>query len=860
MPNKAQDDEVVMGMVELALTRTASDRETYLRTACGDDIELFDRVWRYVQWEERMDGFLLDPLYPPLSDEHPFEPGDLLDGRFRIVREVAQGGMGIVYEAFDEKLERRIAIKCAKAGFRKRLPPEVRNATAISHPNVCKTFEIHTAMTEQGEIDFLTMEFLDGETLADRLARAPLPEKEARTIARQLCAGLAEAHHNQVIHGDLKSNNIILTTCPEGTIRAVITDFGMARTVESTQPAAQSGPGGGTPDYMAPELWRGEKATIASDIYALGVILSKLAPGRKWERVRTRCLDPEPSRRFQDGEAVASALVPLRARRWFLATAAAVVVAAFTGLVTYQRATAPKETIRLAMLLTPSSADLTAVSEQILRDTSTNLGRLRGGIRARYSAISLSDIRRQKVDTPEKAKTRLDATHVLEARLTRDKERIVLHATLTDTRTGAQATDWTMSYDPAELRFVPVALAGFATGRLHLPPLTLSALINAAARADYEAGNVLLRRDSTINGAIATFERAVAADPDSALTYAGLAEAQWLKFGNTRDPDWRARAVENTTQAERRNPDLPSVLLVTGTEKAVNTWYEQAIADYRRALELDPNYGEALRYMALIYEQLGQTELAVATYRDSLRVDPTNYRLYLNMGNFYIQRWEYSKSLDPLRKAIALVPNEPEPRYHLGLAYESLGQFQAAETELRVALSFGETVSVLDTLGTTLMYEGHEEGAIPFYKRALQLDPKHFLAWTNLGICYRRLNRLPESEQANRAGLEAAEAAMQQNPRRGYTRAYVAYLHGRLGNRQLAESEISQAMTLSPDGLSVRWMAVLTYAALGDYQAAISILEPASAELLADVNRWPDLAGLHNDPGYIQLLASKHVQ
>jgi serine/threonine protein kinase len=129
-----------------------------------------------------MNGFLLDPLYPAASYEHPFEPGELLDGRFRIVREIAQGGMGIVYEAVDEKLQRRIALKCAKTGFRKRLPPEVRNATEISHPNVCKIFEIHTASTRQGEIDFITMEFLDGETLADRLTRAPLPEKEARAI------------------------------------------------------------------------------------------------------------------------------------------------------------------------------------------------------------------------------------------------------------------------------------------------------------------------------------------------------------------------------------------------------------------------------------------------------------------------------------------------------------------------------------------------------------------------------------------------------------------------------------------------------------------------------------------------------
>src|ERR1044072_848570 len=128
----------------------------------------------------------------PLEREQPFEPGEVLDGRFRVIREVARGGMGIVYEAFDEKLERRIAIKCAQAPHQRRLPREVRNAREVSHPNVCKRFEIHAASTPRGEVEFLTMEFLEGETLALRVPRGPLPRAQARAIALQICAGLAE--------------------------------------------------------------------------------------------------------------------------------------------------------------------------------------------------------------------------------------------------------------------------------------------------------------------------------------------------------------------------------------------------------------------------------------------------------------------------------------------------------------------------------------------------------------------------------------------------------------------------------------------------------------------------------------------
>src|SRR5580704_9047997 len=340
---KAQDDDVVMTLVELALSHPPDTREEYVRSACAGDTELFSQVWDYVRWDDRMQDFLLEPLFPALR-EHEFEPGALLADRFRIVREVARGGMGIVYEAEDEKLSRRIALKCAKSGFNKRLPPEVRHASEIGHTNVCKIFEIHTASTRGGEIDFLTMEFLDGETLAARLSRGRLPEAEARAIARQICAGLAEAHRNRVVHGDLKSNNVILTEDADGGVRAVITDFGLAR--KPPAPAGNNAGGagssaaGGTPDYMAPELWSGEKPSMASDVYALGVILYELAAShrpyapeitrqgrldrkppavrRGWDPIVQKCLDADPADRFRDAGEVAAALEPSRALRWWL--------------------------------------------------------------------------------------------------------------------------------------------------------------------------------------------------------------------------------------------------------------------------------------------------------------------------------------------------------------------------------------------------------------------------------------------------------------------------------------------------------------------------------------------------------------
>jgi len=431
---KALDDELVMNLVELALSQTAEARETFIRTACGDDTELFSQVWDYVTWSDRMRDFLLEPLIQ--AREHRFEPGELLTGRFRIVREVSQGGMGVVYEAKDQKLRRRIALKCAKSGFSRRLPPEVRHASEISHPNVCKIFEIHTASTPSGGIDFLTMEFLDGETLAARIVRGVLPESDALEIARQICAGLAEAHRNGVVHGDLKPNNVILTSDTEGRMRAVITDFGLAR-----KPLAAAGDfangvaglgssrAGGTPEYMAPELWKGEKQTAASDVYALGVVLSQLAPSGRFRGVIEKCRQADPAQRYLDAGEVARAIEPSRTLRWWLAAAAAILLAALSGLVTFQRATAPRDTIRLAMLPVEAAPDLEALAAGVSRDASAELARLKGGKRARLKMVAPADS---------------GATQVVHARLAGEHGRVVLHASLTDPRSRASSAEWQM--------------------------------------------------------------------------------------------------------------------------------------------------------------------------------------------------------------------------------------------------------------------------------------------------------------------------------------------------------------------------------------------------------------------------------
>jgi tetratricopeptide (TPR) repeat protein/TolB-like protein len=880
MPRKALDDDVVMSLVELALGQPVDEREAYLAQACADDPALFETAWNYVQSEKRMNGFLLDPFYSQGASEHPFEPGELLDNRFRIVREVAQGGMGVVYEATDEKLERRIALKCAKVGFRKRLPPEVRLATEISHPNVCKIFEIHTASTRLGEIDFLTMEFLEGATLAERLMRGRLPEEEASTIARQLCAGLAEAHRNQVIHGDLKSNNVILTNAGDGTTRAVITDFGLARGLEIALRTQQSQDAAGTPDYMAPELLKGEKASVRSDIYALGVILYELACGRrpqtsgsleagtgrkppvthtKWDRILARCLDPDPAHRYPAVEDVAEALAPSRSRRWILGAAAAALAVAISAVVSYQRATAPTESVRLAMLPLDGGRDAGRLAEDLSRGTAAQLAQLKGGSHTSLSVVSFASTVRSHADTPEKARALLAATHVLHGTLEKENEKVIVHAYLTNAQSLVNAREWTAEYAPREVRYIPVALTGMVTGTLRLPPLAAGA-VNTAARQDYQNGLYYVRRDSGVNAAVAFLERAVAADPDSPLTHAAQAEAQWFKYFLTRDKVWLDRATESVRNAEIRNPDLAPVRRIAGRLEENGGAYEQAAADYRRAIELEPRNGDAYRRLAQVYEQNNQAEEALAEYRHALDAEPNYYRTYQALGAFYFKKANYGEAAKYLSKAVELAPDEPTTHYALGATWTNVGRFGDAESEFRFALHLQETPTALYALARALIYEGREPEAVPHLKSALSLSPKRFTLWLELGNCYRRMNQSAEATKAYRRALELAEAEMAGNPKSSETRSFVAYLCARLADRRRAESEIAQALQLSRGVADVQGMAALTYEALDLRDSTLNVLSAAPRELLADLSRWPDVADLQKDPRFIQLLASHQLK
>jgi len=697
----------------------------------------------------------------PLEWLATFEPGQIVGGRYRIVRLIGAGGMGEVYEAHDLELNEDIAIKAvraamATAGSYERLKREINLARQITHRNICRTFDLGRHDGPTGAVLFVTMELLRGQTLAQRIReRGRLTAAEALPIVEQIAAGLSAAHARGIIHRDLKSENVII----DGD-RAAITDFGLARTQsgsETDSDVTRPGEIIGTPAYIAPEQCTGAKPTTASDIYAFGVILYEMVTGttpfegstavtavfrkvhelpesprlhvpeldRTWERVILRCLERKPEDRFATAQEAVDALradgvamAPSQRQRAMriAAIAAAVLVAIAAVIVLRPRVSVrpAKPTIAqrpsvavIGFVNTTGRHELDWLSTALAEMLTTELA-----AQGRIRTVSGDDVQRahHELRLPDSVSPSSEAL----ARLSRNlNAELLVHGSYTAVGSGPALTirvDARLEDEAGRGREISVAESG-SESRLFDTVSRIGARMRAAmgvAPQPAAAATAILPSDPV----------------------AGRAYSEGLARLRTFDA-LGARGL--FTKAAAAQPNQPMIHFELANAVSVLGYDRRARDEAKRAFELSTGLPREQRLVVEggYRESVADWPQAMEIYRSLMRFFPDDVDYALRLANVQIKSGNASAALDTVRQLRQLPePLGSDPRIDVAEmeAAATLGDYprlqKAAARAIETANRRGAGLIAArahSALGLALHRQGRTDEALTEQRRALAI-------------------------------------------------------------------------------------------------------------------------------------------
>jgi serine/threonine protein kinase/tetratricopeptide (TPR) repeat protein len=651
------------------LDHASEQRDGLLAQLCEGDAELMREVEDMLEKTSTGDSILDGPV-EKLAITSGFTPGTILADRYRIVGLLGRGGMGEVYRADDLKLGQPVALKFLPTAFasdpahRERFIAEVRITRQLSHPNICRVYDI-------GEFEghhFLSMEYIDGEDLASLIKRIGyLPNEKAVDVMRQLIAGLAAAHERGILHRDLKPANIML----DGHGRVRITDFGIAIAAEDMQEGQISG----TPAYMAPEQLNGQAATVRSDIYSLGLVLYEIYCGKKAFTGSTIAeLREEKKRRPVAPSAIRPGVDP-NVERLIL------------NCLEYEPNARPSSVEQLA-------------------------GTLPGGERPARKW------RRAKVFIPTGV---LAATAIVGALLLRapraaalTEQDVILLADF-DNKTGdpvfddtlKQATEFALEQSPFLSLFPEESVR--QTLRLMERPaderITNQVAREVCQRAGLKAvldgsiaplGNnyvITLKAESCAAGKSLAGEQREASSKEQVLTELGRAATSL-----------RAKLGESLGSLQKFDKPLEAT---TSSLEALQNYTEghrlYAAGDYlravpflRQAIDLDPNFAGAYDALGFVYVSMGNQSLArqSAAKAFELREHASERERLMIAGSYYFGLGDLKNAIETLEPGKKIFAREAFMRFTLAAVYARAGRFEDALVEDREAVRL-DPISVI---------------------------------------------------------------------------------------------------------------------------------------------------------------------
>ena len=608
---------------------------------------------------------------PPGMSSSSFAVGVLAAGRYRIVRYVASGGMGEVYAAEDLVLRGTVALKVLRPELEgsaqaiERLRREIALARTVTNPHVCRLHDVG----EHERRVFLTMEMLEGETLAERIKRSPLSPHEVETFATQLVEGVAALHRAGIIHRDFKSSNVIVVGEGE-TARAVITDFGLARSVERGEGDAHLTAESsllGTPAYMAPEQVEARPATQASDIYSFGVVLFEMLTGKlpfegdtpmaiaiarlrvapprpsslrarvsgRWDAIVASCLARDPVRRPARIEDVLA--VTGRSRRWFLAAGAAGMLG---GLAAWRaRGCGAASTGTLGPLAVLPISGTGPYAEDPWRVAITlDL----------YDELGTSDI---ELLSPYVADQFIHLNPTI-AELANDDDPLAKLAIRGITNVVRIALTRTADH-------VELALAGQGA--------QLDGWEHVVSRPAAQIGVLVSDAAAAITGELGA--RATRASGDSAR----ITPAIYERYGEALS--WCFRELTEQQRADIRAKKLPPRRKPLRDLTTSEPHLARASAKLAEMIVMDAEQQETTKSLEMI---AGARSLADA----ALAGDPQCALAYAARGHAAMLEWKWADADDQTRRAVELAPNHARVGYHRSFLVMMLGRFDESIDEL----------------------------------------------------------------------------------------------------------------------------------------------------------------------------------
>lgn len=640
-------------------------------------------------------------------------PGSTFAGRYRICDELGRGGMGRVYKALDGEISEAVALKVLSPDISlddrmiERFRNELKLARRISHKNVCRIFDLGNC---EGTY-FITMEYIAGDDLKSIIRMmGPLSPARALAIAGQVCDGMAEAHRLGIVHRDLKSSNIMIDR--EGSAR--IMDFGIARTAE-TQGLTDRGTLVGTPEYMAPEQIEGKDVDQRADIYSLGIILFEMMTGsvpfkgntplsvammHKTARppdpralnaqtpealsvVIAKCLEKEQTGRYQKVELLASALHGIAEG---LAEGTRGRLPGISDSLT-PGGTRPMNSIAVLPFtdLSPQK-DQEYFCEGLAEELITALAKIRNlEVAAKSSAFSAGF---KNMDVREIGR-QLGVAAVLEGSVRKGDNRLRITAQLINVATGYHF--WSEKYERTfeDVFAIQDEITLAIVDRLKIKLLggEKAALLkwhtdNPEAYNLYLMGRFFWnkRTEEGMKRGIECFAQAIAKDPSYARAYSGISDCYAL-FAYYYTPP--RPTLMKAREAAAKALDLDDTRAEAHTSMAfvkhkLERDWAGAEREFRRAIELDPEYIWARHWYALFLAAMGRHQESFVEIKRALDVDPTSTHLNMAHGMlFYLARF-YDRAVEELGKVLEMQPRHFMAIFYLGLAHLESGRYEEA--------------------------------------------------------------------------------------------------------------------------------------------------------------------------------------